>query len=164
VHRDGAPYRGVVDVYLYEFTAETVPQNLTNIDTFDQVMGYAGNLMKSFGMPYIQFFSPDGEELHVMRSTPMVLTYTIADMEALRMNAAQIYGPLTDADMKILVDSSSVGRGYPIDRTFLIEHGLLRFPAFWVFDRKKGVWENIGIKVLDTEGTIQSLFYTINNT
>jgi hypothetical protein len=71
---------GDIDIYLYEFDNRTIPASLANIDTFDQVMGYAGNLMKSFGMPYIQFFTTDGKELFVQKSNPMALTYTIANM------------------------------------------------------------------------------------
>lgn len=163
VRANGSSYRGVVDVYLYEFEKGDVPENLMTIDTFDQVVGYAGDLMKSFGMPYIQFFTPSGEELHVQKSKPMVLTYKIANMAELRAGSDKIYAPLTEADMQLLV-SASQGMRYPIDRTFLINNDLLRFPAFWVFDRKRGVWENIGISVLDTTGTIRTIFYTLNDT
>lgn len=160
VHEDGRPYTGnTVDVYLYEFTKGDPPPNLIEVDTFDQVRGYAGDLMKSFGMPYIQFFADDGEELHVRSSKPMVLTYKIPDMDALYQNTDRIYEALTPADMQLLVDSSK-GKEYPIDREFLIGHQLLRFPAFWVFDRKRGVWDNVGINVLDVQGTIRTVFYT----
>lgn len=160
VHDDGRPYSGnVVDVYLYEFRKGDPPPNLTQVDTFDEVRGYAGDLMKSFGMPYIQFFGEDGEELHVLSSRPMRLTYRIPDMDALYANTDNIYEPLTSADMELLVRSSQ-GRQYAIDREFLISNAMLRFPAFWVFDRKRGVWDNVGVDVLDTEGTIRTIFYT----
>lgn len=163
VHADGSPYTGnTVDVYLYEFSKGNPPPNLTQLDTFDQVRGYAGNLMKSFGMPYIQFFSENGEELHVLRSNPMVLTYKIADMDALRSNTDHIYRALTDADMQLLVQASA-GQPYRIDRQFLIDNQMLQFPAFWVFDRKRGVWDNVGVSVLDTQGTIKTIFYTIRD-
>ncbi len=161
--RTDAPYTGsTVDVYLYEFSKGNPPASLMQLDTFDAVNGYAGNLMKTFGMPYIQFFSPEGKELDVLKSNPMVLTYKIANMDELRDNTDQIYRPLTDQDMQTLVNASA-GRQYPIDREWLIENGMLQFPAFWVFDKKRGVWDNIGISVLDTSGTIQSLFYTIRD-
>lgn len=163
VHEDGTPYTGdTADVYLYEFFKGDPPRNLTQLDTFDQVRGYAGNLMKSFGMPYIQFFAPSGEELHVLSSNPMLLTYTIPNMEELRENSDKIYRPLTDADMEVLVRASAQGK-YPIDRQFLIDNQMLQFPAFWVFDRKRGVWYNVGISVLNTQGTIQTVFYTIRS-
>ncbi len=158
----GAPYRGTVDVYLYEFSKGNPPESLMHLDTFDQVMGYAGNLMKSFGMPYIQFFTPDGEELDVLSSNPMVLTYRIVNMQELRDDSDHIYRPLTDADMQSLV-SASAAAPYRIDRQFLIDHQLLQFPAFWVFDRHRGIWDNVGISVLNTQGTIQSTFYTIRD-
>ena len=161
-HADGKPYQGKLDVYLYEFARGSVPESLTTVDTFDQVVGYAGDLMKSFGMPYIQFFAPSGEEIHVFRSKPMILTYRIANMDDLRSNAAHIYRALTDDDIQLLI-AASVGQPYRIDRTFLIDHQLLQFPAFWVFDRRAGIWQNVGISVLDGEGTVRSKFYTIND-
>ena len=113
-------------------------------------------------MPYIQFFPQDGVELDVLKSKPMVLTYRIADMDALRENIDQIYSPLTEKDMQLLVEASR-GQPYVIDREFLINNQLLRFPAFWVFDRKRGVWDNVGVSVLDTQGTITTIFYTVRD-
>jgi len=161
VHKDGTSYRGKrVDIYLYEFTKGESPPNLIALDTFDEVRGYAGNLMKSFGMPYIQFFAPEGEELHVLKSRPMELTYRIPDMDALYRNTDGIYRALTDRDMEQLVRASH-GGGYPIDQAFLIGNDMLQFPAFWVFDRRRGVWDNVGIAVLNQQGTIGTIFYTI---
>lgn len=164
VGADGKPYRGVADVYLYEFSQGSIPDGLMQVDTFDAVRGYAGDLMKTFGMPYIQFFTPDGTELQVLRSNPMTLTYQIVNMEELRTNKLGIYGDLTDADMRALVKASQENpNGYPIDRQFLIDHQLLRFPAFWVFDRKAGVWNNVGVNVLTTDGLMRTEFYTIKD-
>lgn len=160
VTKDGSAYQGLVDVYLYEFTKDSVPESLIAVDTFDQVMGYAGDLMKTFGMPYIQFFTPEGEELHVRSSNPMVLTYRIYHMQALYNAEDNVYPPLTDADMEFLEKASAPG-AYEIDRDFLIRTGLLRFPAFWVFDQARGVWDNVGVDVVDKSGVIRSIFYTI---
>ena len=162
IDKSGKPYRGLVDVYIYEFTRDTVPQSLVTLDTFDQVMGYAGNLMQSYGMPYIQFFTQDGTELDVSSAKPMTLTYKIAAMNVLRANGDNNpAGPLTDAQMQTMLDVSTAIRGFPITRTFLVEHKLYTFPPFWVFDRKSGVWDNVGIRVLDMAGTIQTPFYTV---
>ncbi|MDB5237762.1 MAG: hypothetical protein JWM46_32 [Candidatus Kaiserbacteria bacterium] len=161
VDRNGKPYRGVVDVYIYEFTRDTVPQSLITLDTFDQVMGYAGDLMQSYGMPYIQFFATDGTELDVASAHPMLLTYKIAAMDVLRANADKNpAGTLTDVQMQKLVDVSLFDRGFPVTRAYLVEQKLYTFPPFWVFDRASGVWDNVGIRVLDTAGTIQAPFYT----
>ncbi len=162
VTESGASYTGPVDVYLYEFTKGNPPESLMQVDTFDQVMGYAGDLMKTFGMPYIQFFTQEGVELHVLKSKPMILTYRIADMDALRANVDGIYEPLTEEDMQLLI-SASIGQPYRVDREFLIHNQLLRFPAFWVFDRRRGVWDNVGVNVLDVDGTIRSIFYTMRD-
>ena len=164
VHENGTLYQGEVDVYLYEFSQGNIPDGLIQVDTFDEVRGFAGDLMKTFGMPFIQFFSPSGEELHVLRSNPMILTYKIANMNELRNNTLAIYSPLTDEDMRFLVDASlNSAETYPIGRQFLIDNQLLRFPAFWVFDRRAGVWDSVGVSVLNTSGTIRSEFYTIKN-
>jgi hypothetical protein len=162
VDESGKPYSGPIDIYLYEFTKGNPPESLMQVDTFDAVMGFAGDLMKTFGMPYIQFFTQGGVELHVKKSKPMVLTYRIADMEALRNNHDQIYSELTERDMQLLVEASR-GNPYVVDREFLINNQLLRFPAFWVFDRKRGVWDNVGVSVLDTQGTIKTIFYTVRD-
>src|SRR3989338_1426301 len=162
VDANGKPYKGPVDVYIYEFTRDTVPQSLTTLDTFDEVMGYAGDLMQSYGMPYIQFFAPDGTELDVRSGKPMLLTYKIAAMRELRENVDENpAGPLPAAQMQELLAASKGNRGFPITRDWLVERKLYTFPPFWVFDRKGGGWDNIGIRVLDLAGTIQTPFYTI---
>ena len=162
VDSSGKPYKGSVDIYLYEFEQGTIPQSLSNLDTFDAIKGYAGNLMKSFGMPYIQFYTTSGVELDVLKSNPMRLTYQIRNMKELYDNKLNIYTSLTDADMDRLV-AASHSKPYSIDRNFLINNNLLQFPAFWVLDRGKGVWENVGISVLSLDGLIQSVFYTKDN-
>lgn len=165
VREDGTPYRGVVDVYIYEFTRDTVPQNLITLDTFDEVMGYAGDLMKSYGMPFIQFFAEDGEQLDVRKTKPMLLTYRVPGMDDMKSNIdALSSGPVTDADIETLVAASKGDPGFPITGEFLLRNGLQSYPPFWVLDRKTGVWENTGIRVLDVAGTIQSPFYTLNDT
>jgi hypothetical protein len=118
--------------------------------------------MQTFGMPYIQFFTQDGEELHVLKSNPMKLTYKITEMESLRNDELGFYGKLTDQDMEKLV-RDSMEREYIIDRDYLIENGMLRFPAFWAFDRIRGVWDNVGVNVLDVNGTLETRFYTLRD-
>ncbi len=163
VHADGTPYEGPADVYVYEFDKDTVPQNLISLDTFDAVMGYAGNAMESYGMPYIQFFSPKGEELHVLKSNPLIVTYSMVSFESLKTLPKEKGGPLSDKSIAFLVSVSSHASGFPLTRDFLVTNGLYTFPPFWVLDRKKGVWDNVGMRLLDTEGTIQAPFYTLND-
>lgn len=129
VRKNGEQYKGIIEVYLYEFTIETVPESLMAVDTFDQVMGYAGDLMKTLGMPYIQFFTPAGEELHVFSSNPIRLIYRIYHMQELYDDYHGLHGPVTKEDMQFLADAS-VGGGYPIDREFLIRTNMIRFPAW----------------------------------
>lgn len=164
VHKDGTPYHGSVDVYIYEFTRDTVPASLVTLDTFNTVIGYAGNLMQTLGMPFIQFFSPSGEELAVLKSRPMLLTYHIPGMRDMLTNFYdRPEGPLTQDQLQTIVAASQGDPGFPITADFLYKHEISTFPAFWVFDNRKGVWENDGMRLLDTKGTMQAPFYTIND-
>jgi len=70
-------------------------------------------------------------------------------------------GNLTDEQMQLLSTVSRGDPGFPITRDFLVEQKLYTFPPFWVFDRHAGVWDNIGVRVLDMSGTIQTPFYTV---
>jgi len=165
VNPDGSPYSGPADVYIYDFTRDTVPQSLVDLDTFDDVAGYAGNLMQTLGMPYIQFFTPSGQELAVMKSDPMLLTFNIPGWEDMKDNFLdRSEGPLTDAQIQtILAASEADPDGFPITSQFLLDNKISTFAAFWVFDTKSGVWDNTGARLLNASGTIQVQFYTINN-
>ena len=149
-----------INVYLFEFNKSTNLNDLLQNDIFDDVAWYAGNLMKTFWMPFILFVTDDGEKIHIFKNNPMILKNKIQEMEALRTNKDQIYSPLTDKDMEYLVDNSSKLWGYPIDRQFLIDNDMLRFPVFWVFDQYRWVWVGLSIKVLSKDWDIESLFYT----
>lgn len=165
VHKDKTPYLGEVTVYLFEFNKASKIDNLLQNDVFAEIVGYAGNLMKTFGMPYILFVTPEGEKIHVLKSNPMILESQIMEMEALRTNQDKIYEPLTESDLTFLLEQSNTLGGYPLDLKYLTDpaHLLVRFPAFWVFDQNVGIWENIGIKLLNVGGLIESQFYTLND-
>ncbi|MDD5770240.1 MAG: carboxypeptidase-like regulatory domain-containing protein [Candidatus Gracilibacteria bacterium] len=167
VYEDGKPYNGKIKVYLYEFNKLTNMDNYMNNDTFDSVYGYVGNIMKTFGMKYLQIFTPEGEELHIDKSNPAFVTQRIYHMKELYENYDKIYSAVTDEDMEFLVDSTKKICGdkvdcYPIDRKWLIDNNMLRWPASWVLDRTKGTWENLGVKVIDKKGVIEAIYYTIN--
>lgn len=161
---DGTGYTGKeVKVNLYEFTKTSNLDSLATSDTFSPVYGYVGSLMKTFGMPYIQFFDPAGKELFVHKSNPMILVNRIYHMKELYENSDKIYTALSKDDMKFLKKKSDELGGYPLDMTFLTTNNFLRWPAWWALDRKKGVWENIGSKVTDESGIVEVPFYTIND-
>jgi hypothetical protein len=83
-------------------------------------------------MPYIQFIdSQTGEELFVYEDNPMILQNTIFHMKELYSNYDKIYTSITDEDMEFLVSQSEAFSGYPIDFQFLIDHNMLRWPAWW---------------------------------
>ncbi|MDR3150173.1 MAG: hypothetical protein LBU14_00620 [Candidatus Peribacteria bacterium] len=44
---------------MYQFNKNTNMNTFLENDTFSPIYGYVGNIMKTFGMPYIQFFEAD---------------------------------------------------------------------------------------------------------
>lgn len=151
-------------VYLYEFNKWSKIDNLMEVDTFTPVYWYVGNIMKTFWMPYIQFFDEKSNEVFVKKSNPMILTNQVYHMKELYDNYDKIYEPLTKEDMKKLVNDTKSKWGYPIDMKYLTENNMLRWPARWALDRAKWKWENIGCKVLNEDWLVEIPFYSINDT
>lgn len=154
VRVDGRPYQGVIEMYVYDFDRDTVPRGLVQADVFDGARGYTGDAMLTFGMPYIQFFTVDGEELHVLESKPVVVTY---QMQYLSGEAGSV---INKEGLEKMVAASIAG-GFPITREFLIVNKLTDFPAWWIFDREAGVWRNAGFALLDVYGHARAPFYTL---
>ena len=153
-----------LNVYMYEFKKSDKIDDLTNSDTFSPVFWYVWNLMKTFWMPYIQFFDNDTrKELFVYKSDPMILQNNIYHMQELYDNYDGIYEALTKDDMEFLVEYSKKQWWYPIDFDFLTQNNFLRWPAWWALDRNKWVWEAIPAKVLTVDGLIETRFYSIND-
>jgi hypothetical protein len=162
--KNGKVFSGQVEAFVYEFTRDTVPMSIMSVDTFDTVRGYAGNLMQTFGMPYIQFFDKDGNVLYVKKSLPIKLVYRMYHMGDLYSGSTNIYEPVTERDVEEMIHFSKNSKEeYPITRQFLIDSQLLKFPAWWIFDQSKGVWDNMGYKLVDSSGTIETIFYTIKD-
>ena len=152
------------NVKLYEFTKSDNIDNLVNVDTFNEVAWYVWNLMKTFWMPYIQFFDIDTwTELFVKKSNPMILQNQIYHMKELFENYDEIYEAITKEDMEFLVKKSQELWWYPIDFNFLTENNFLRWPVWWTLDRKKWVWESIWSRVLNVEWLVELPFYSIND-
>ncbi len=155
-------FKWKLKVYTWDFNKQSDLTNLVNSDIFDEVSWYAWDLMKTFGMPFIMFISEKWDKLHVLKSNPMILKTRVQEMSALKTNQDKIYTELTDKDMEFLVNKSQELWWYPIDRMFLINNNILRFPAFWVFDQYKWIWENVWMKVLNKEWDWELLFYTLS--
>ena len=149
-----------ISVYLYEFNKWSKIDDLTNSDTFAPVYWYVGNLMKTFWMPYIQFFDDKNHELFIKSSNPMILINKIYHMKELYTNYDKIYEPITDKDMEFLYNVSKKW-WYPITYNWLIENHFLRWPCWWILDRKKGTWISAPHKVIDKSGIVQLEFYHI---
>jgi len=163
INRDWKQFNWELKAYLFEFNKSSNNADLLNNDIFDNVAGYAWNLMKTFWMPYILFVSNDWEVLHILKSNPMLLQNKIQEMDALKTNQDKIYTELKDEDLEFLVKKSEELWEYPIDRFFLVKYNILRFPAFWVFDQTKWVWVNEWVKLLKTDWTIEIKFYTLSS-
>jgi len=149
-----------ITVYLYEFNKWSKIDDLMNSDTFSPVYGYVGNLMKTFGMPYIQFFDDKGKELFVYKSNPMILINQIYHMKELYENYDKIYTAITDEDMQYLYQVSKKG-GYPITYHWLIENNFLRWPTWWTLEREKWTWISLPHKVIDPKWLVQLEFWQI---
>ncbi|MDR0772321.1 MAG: hypothetical protein LBF15_04775 [Candidatus Peribacteria bacterium] len=122
---------------MYQFTKQTDTTYLLENDTFSPVYGYVGNIMKTFGMPYIQFFDVStGKELFVYSSNPMYLQNQVYHMKELYENYDQIYTAVTPEDMELLYKLSEENEAYPITYDWLIENDFLRWPVRWSLDRK----------------------------
>lgn len=165
VHKDKTFFYGEVDVFLFEFDKSSNIDTLLRNDVFAEIVGYAGNIMKTFGMPYVLFKTKTDGSIHVLKSNPIILKSQIMEMEALKTNQDKIYEPLTQEDLSYLLLKSQELGGYPIDLSFLTnpEKLMVRFPAFWVFDQSVGIWENVGQKLLDIQGLTEVEFYTLND-
>lgn len=151
-------------VYMYELNKWSKAENLLWNDTFEPVYGYVWNLMKTFWMPYIQFFDGSWKELFVRSSNPWILQNKVYHMKELYENYDKIYEALTSEDMQFLLQTSLEKGGYPIDFNFQIQHSLLRWPARWTLDRITWVWSNIGHRVLSLDWEVEMPFYSIKDT
>ena len=158
VHKNGKKYQGTLKVYIYEWLGDSAPLSFLRIDTFGAGTGFLSDGMKSFGMPYIQFVSDSGEELHIMSSNPIGLSYVMVVFSPEYRATAE--RPLTDTDIQLLL-SASDKHGYPITYELLQKLGMVYVPPFWALDRVRGVWNNIGFKLINKEGLIKTQFYTM---
>lgn len=152
------------NVYTYLFKKSSNMDSLLENDTFEPVYWYVWNIMKTFGMPYIQFVDVDSrEELYIKSSNPMILQNQIYHMKELYENSDWIYQEVTDEDMKFLVQKSEELWWYPIDFDFLTKNNFLRWPAWWALDRKTWIWSNVWSRVLNVGGLMELPFYHIKD-
>lgn len=163
--KDGKKYEDFdFQAYLYFFTKESNMENLLWNDTFEPVLWYVGNIMKTFWMPYIQFIDKKTkQEIFVKSSNPMILQNTIHHMKELYENHDKIYEALSKEDMKLLVAESEKSEGYPIDFNFLTTHKMLRWPAWWALDRETWIWTNIGHRVINEDWLVELPFYSVKD-
>lgn len=152
-------------VYLYQFTKDSNMTNLLENDTFEPVYWYVWNIMKTFWMPYIQIIDQDTKkEIFTKSSTPMILQNQIYHMKELYENHDKIYTEITKKDMEYLVEySNNSWNPYPIDFEFLTKNEFLRWPAWWVLDRKTWIWSNIWHRVINVDWLVELPFFHIKD-
>lgn len=152
------------EVYMYQFTKWSNMSNLLENDTFEPVFWYVWNIMKTFWMPYIQFFDKETkQELFIKSSNPMILQNQIYHMQELYDNYDKIYEAVTKEDMEVLYKYSQENDWYPIDFDYLTKNNFLRWPARWSLDRKTWIWSNVWQKLLDKNGLVELPFYSIKD-
>jgi len=150
-------------VYLYQFTKDSNMTNLLENDTFEPVYWYVWNIMKTFWMPYIQLIDINtNKELFTKSWDPMILQNQIYHMKELYENHDKIYSEITKKDMEFLVKySNESSTPYPIDFEFLTKNNFLRWPAWWVLDRKTWIWSNIWHRVINIDWLVELPFFHI---
>ncbi len=153
---------GNVEVHFYEFDRDSSydMENLVlaDISSEEGQRMFLGGFLTTFGMPYMQFYSEKGEELFVGKANPIYLTYQLVEMEELRIKYNKDR-PITEEDLEALVALSSKSEESPLSREYLNTLPF-DFPPWWMLNRKKGMWENVPFKMLDTKGLLETTFYS----
>ncbi len=148
-------FKGILEVHTMFYNRDNAPGSLMNTDMFDSAFGYAGNRMYTFGMPYIKFFdAQSGKELFVYKDKPIVVRYRMLHLDELYKR-----GVITPAQLQAMITLSQEKGGYPINRKYIKDNNILGFSTFWVFDRARGVWEEVGKRILDINGLSEAIFY-----
>ena len=151
----GKPFKGKVEIHTMFYTRDNAPGSLMNTDVFDSALGYSGNRMYTFGMPYIKLFiAKSHKELFIYKAKPITIKYKMLHMDELYKRKI-----ITPAQLQDMVSLSHETSGFPINRKYIKKYNLWGFPTFWVFDRARGVWQEVGQKILDTKGLAEAIFY-----
>lgn len=154
------PYKGKLKAMVFEFDRASWAA-LLDADSFDSIEGFASSLFVTYGMPYIIFISENGARLDVLSTNPMYIATTLRERDDFMRTTRfdKLYQMAYDESRK---DSSK----YPIDNTWIFDHGNLRIlPPWWVLDRSTGFWDNVGMRFAtnkpESPYNIEAPFYTI---
>lgn len=152
-----------ITVYLYQFNRNTNLENLLDNDTFEPVYWYVWNTMVTFWMPYIQIIDNiSWRELFTKSSDPIILQNTIYHMNELYNNEDWLYWEVTTEDIEYLYNISQDLWWYPIDFDFIVNEGMLRWPARWTLNRTKWIWRSVPHRLIDLDWTVELPFYHID--
>ncbi len=154
--------KGKVEVDLYEFNRDSTyaMENLVlaDISSDEGKRMFLGGFLTTFGMPYMQFFSESGEELFVSKSKPIHMIYQLVEMKQLQ-DKYNNERPITEEDLNELVELSKKSKEYPLSKEYLNTLPY-DFPPWWMLNRKKGMWENVPFKMLNTTGLLETIYYS----
>jgi hypothetical protein len=159
IMQGNVPYRGKLTATVFEFD-RSAGNFLLDADAFDDIQGFASSLFVTYGMPFIIFTAEDGTRLDVHNTRPMTVWTTKRDKFESDPAIARIY------QLGYLASQKAEKGTYPIDVAWLTEAGSYwRVPSWWVFDRKSGYWDNLGMRFLsenpDAPYAFEAPFYTL---
>ena len=164
VTEKGKVFKGKASIYVYEFDRSSNIENLLRVDARSSREGkiWLGRSLVTFGMPYLQIFAVDsGEELFIDQSNPAKIHVKIPEMQALRKGDPTVgYKGLTTKDLEKLVAYSARSKT-GITRQYLLDNDLAQFPIWWMLDQKRGIWDTVPFRLLDTDGLLEASYYSI---
>lgn len=159
--QNGKPYQGKVKAMVFEFDRSS-GGFLLDSDAFDQnTHGYVSQFFVTYGMPFITFFTENGEPLDVLSTHPMKIATTKREKDP--NGDAPAYTEMYRIAYE--VSQKAPAGTYPIDNKWLMEQGSdAIIPPWWVFDQRRGYWDNVGKRFASPDPyapyCIESTFYT----
>ena len=170
IFEDEDYFNGEFDMFLFEFDRSSNLDNLLYNDIFSETMEYIGDLMQTYGMPFVMFVNSKGETIHVSSTNPMTLTYKTPETDAVDQEYEN-RETMLDKSWEYLYQYSQKEGGYPLNIKVIREASQqmpdvdtdISFPEFWVRDHKTGLWRNVGMRFLQKKGIIESPFFTLYN-
>lgn len=157
---NGEIYQWKISVQVFEFDREN-GSVLLDSDVFDfDTHGYITNSFVTYGMPFIIFSTFNDDPIEVLSSFPMKVSTT--QREPFRFTDTSTF----DSLYQIAYEKSQEDiNAYPITYRWLRQNAseMIISPS-WVFDQKRGFWDNVGKRFASTDPyalyNVESIFYT----
>jgi len=156
LQQNNSPYEGEIKVYALPTTNFLKDISKPKIDTFMEKDAHIiSELSNILTFPLI-FTTSTGERLEVAKSNPLTWTTNLK---------GQIEDAQSEATAKILTETvaQSKKEKYSITEEYLYKKAIFSLPTLWLVNSKTGGFYNQGMSFLDTNGNVQTLFYTLPN-